>query len=125
MAALVEAVSGKLRRATELVLEVAPGTSDTDEAPTDEPVSARESRVEAARWRWPGCAPTSPSCSWPGTCCVSAERQHASYDARVLGAVLSLLRARLLWTQGTPSWHWPGSGVPANRSTWARVAPPR
>ena len=29
-----------------------------------------------------------------------AERQQASYDSKVLGAVLSLLRARLLWSEG-------------------------
>ena len=114
MSALVEAVTGRLRRATELALEVVP-------AGEAEPVRGRESSpgVEAAM-----------ALAWVRTdeselqlaeeLVRQAERQQASYDSKVLGAVLPCSGATVV-ERGDFGWPWPSSGAPVNRWTWARV----
>ena len=102
MSALVAAVTGRLRRATQLALEVAPGTGDPVEAPTDEPVEVRPASpgVEAATLALAWVRTDESELQQARDLLRRAERQHASYDSKVLGAVLSLLRARLLWSEG-------------------------
>jgi LuxR family maltose regulon positive regulatory protein len=102
MSALVEAVTGRLRRATRLALEVAPGTGDPVETATDEPVQARPPRpgVEAATLALAWVRTDESELQLARELLRQAERQQASYDSKVLGAVLSLLRARLLWSEG-------------------------
>jgi LuxR family maltose regulon positive regulatory protein len=94
MSALVEAVTGRLRRATELALQVAPAVGqDVEEARTGPGVEAATLALAWVR--------TDESELQPARDLVrQAERQQASYDSKVLGAVLSLLRARLLWSEG-------------------------
>ena len=93
MSALVEAVIGRLGRATELALQVSSGVSETSERATSPRVGAatlalawvrtEESEPERAR-----------------DLLGQAERQLASYDSSVLAPVLSLLRARVLRSDG-------------------------
>lgn len=95
MSALVAAVTGRLRRATELALEVTPGAGEPVESPTvDEP------GVEAATLALAWVRTDESELQLARDLLRHAERQHASYDSKVLGAVLSLLRARLLWSEG-------------------------
>jgi hypothetical protein len=95
MSALVEAVTGRLRRATELALQVAPGRWSA-------PVEERESSpgVEAATLALAWVRTDESELQLARDLVRQAERQQASYDSKVLGAVLSLLRARLLWSDG-------------------------
>ena len=93
MSALVEAVIGRLGRATELALQVSSGVSGISERATSPGVGAatlalawvrtEESEPERAR-----------------DLLGQAERQLASYDSAVLAPVLSLLRARVLRSDG-------------------------
>ena len=93
MSALVEAVMGRLRRATELATEVSSGVGDG-----------------ADRWTVPGLEAATLALAWARTdeldleearvLLGQAERQMASYDSKVLGAVVSLLRARVLESGG-------------------------
>ena len=93
MAALVAAVTGRLRRATELALEVSPGVTSSEDGVAG-----------------PGLEAATLALAWVRTdeseqqlareLLDQAEGQLASYDSRVLGAVLSLLRARLLKDEG-------------------------
>jgi LuxR family maltose regulon positive regulatory protein len=102
MSALVEAVTGRLRRATRLALEVVPGTGDPVETATDDPVLARPPLpgVEAATLALAWVRTEESELQLARELVRQAERQQASYDSKVLGAVLSLLRARLLWSEG-------------------------
>jgi len=96
MAAVVEAANGHLRRATELALEVLPTVSDPDD-----------------RLDGPGLQAASLALAWvridqsavppPLELLAQADRQHASYDSRVLASVLALLRARLLHSDNQDS----------------------
>jgi LuxR family transcriptional regulator, maltose regulon positive regulatory protein len=89
MAAVVDAASGQLRRATELAVQVLPSVSDPDERVTG-----------------PGLVAASLALAWvhldqsalqpPRDLLATVDRQRASYDSRVLAPVLALLRARLL-----------------------------
>ena len=102
MSALVEAVTGRLRRATRLALEVVPGTGDPIETAPDDPVLARPPSpgVEAATLALAWVRIDESELQLARELLRQAERQQASYDSKVLGAVLSLLRARLLWSEG-------------------------
>jgi LuxR family transcriptional regulator, maltose regulon positive regulatory protein len=102
MSALLAAVTGRLRRATKLALEVAPATGDPVEAPTDESAEARAASpgVEAATLALAWVRTDESELQQARDLLRRAERQHASYDSKVLGAVLSLLRARLLSSEG-------------------------
>jgi LuxR family transcriptional regulator, maltose regulon positive regulatory protein len=99
MSALVEAVTGRLRRATELALEVAAPGMASDMA---EPVPVRESSpgVEAATLALAWVRTDESELQLARELVRQAEQQQASYDSRVLGAVLALLRARLSWSEG-------------------------
>jgi LuxR family maltose regulon positive regulatory protein len=98
MSALVEAVTGRLRRATELALEVAAPGMASDMA---EPVPVRESSpgVEAATLALAWVRTDESELQVARELVRQAEQQQASYDSRVLGAVLALLRARLSWSE--------------------------
>jgi LuxR family transcriptional regulator, maltose regulon positive regulatory protein len=102
MSALVEAVTGRLRRATRLALEVVPGTGDPVETASDDPVLAHPPipGVEAATLALAWVRTDESELQLARELLRQAERQQASYDSKVLGAVLSLLRARLLWSDG-------------------------
>ena len=99
MSALVEAVTGRLRRATGLALEVAPGpvTPSRRTETLSRPISFPASRRPP--WRWPGSAPTSPSCSWRG---AGASGRAAAGVVRLQGARRGAVPApaRLLWSEG-------------------------
>ena len=117
MSALVEAVTGRLRRATELALEVVPGTGDPVETVDDPRASPG---VEAATLALAWVRTDESELQLARELLRQAERQQASYDSKVLGAVLSLLRARLLWSDGDFE-PLPRLRAPVNRWTWARV----
>ncbi len=94
MSALVEAVTGRLRRATELALQVAPAVGQDVEDPKSSP------GVEAATLALAWVRTDESELQLARELVRQAERQQASYDSKVLGAVLSLIRARLLWSDG-------------------------
>ena len=93
MSALVAAVTGRLDEATELALEVSPGVADSLDC-------LERPGMEAATLAlaWARADESEPQLA--RDLLDQAEGQHTSYDSKVLGAVLSLLRARVLSSDG-------------------------
>ncbi len=93
MAALVAAATGRLRHATELALEVSPGAT----GPAD---GTAGSGLEAATLALAWVRTDESEHQLARDLLDQAGGQLASYDSRVLDAVLSLLRARVLKDEG-------------------------